>query len=149
MGFVRDEFYVNLLSSSSMEISPGNTQSRFQNFFKNPITLEGEWSVGVTEFYHNAYNNDSVTNTSQVLYIHSDIIASRLVGDQCARIIRVVHTHNREECVRFSHIEYMPVMSGFHMSSVSILITTNDNEQPNFKSSLSPTMVTLHFKRYK
>lgn len=146
---VRDEFYVTLLSNSSMDICYSNTQSRFQNHLKNPITLEGEWSVGITEFYHNAYDDALKTPARIMLYIHTDIISPRLVGDQCARIFRVIPTQDHEECIQFSHIEYMPVMNTCNMSSISIFITNEENQQPNFRDSTIPTMITLHFKRYK
>lgn len=145
---VRDEFYITLLSNSSIEICYGNTQSKFQNNLNNPITLEGEWSVGITELYHNSYQ-DWLKETSHTLFIHTDIISPRLVGDQCSRILRVVPTENHEECIRFTHIEYMPVMNTCNMSSISVLITNEKNQQPNFVASTTPTIITLHFKRYK
>jgi len=143
----KNEFYVTLLSNSSMDLCPLNTQSKFQNYLKNQVALEGEWRVGVTEFYHNSF--DEASNSNHMLFLHTDIIEPRLIGDQCSRVLRVVPVKHTAECMRFQHVEYVSLTNLCSISSISILINTETNQQANFVNSNNPSVITLHFVRYK
>ena len=46
-------FYVTLPSNSSMNYYPENTVTKYKTHFAQPISLEGDWGVGLFEIeYH-------------------------------------------------------------------------------------------------
>lgn len=46
---MKDDFYITLLSNSSMTYYPENTTSHFITKLPQHVTLEGEWLIGLTE----------------------------------------------------------------------------------------------------
>lgn len=50
-----NDFYVSLMSNSSMEEFPSNTLSAFTNILARPFRLTENWVVGVTEVYFNSF----------------------------------------------------------------------------------------------
>jgi hypothetical protein len=51
-------FYVTLPSNSSIKYYPGNTLTRFTTRLENPISLTGNWEVGLVEIqYQHTWNN--------------------------------------------------------------------------------------------
>ena len=42
-------FYVTLPSNSSMDYYPENTVAKYTTWLNNPIELDGEWEIGLTE----------------------------------------------------------------------------------------------------
>ena len=64
-----DEFNIYLISSASMDIFGQNTMASFTNQFNEPIFLEGDWRVALTEItFPTAIKN--VTDTE--VWVHSD-----------------------------------------------------------------------------
>lgn len=56
--FEMAHFYVTLPSNSSMKYYPGNTLTRFTTRLENPISLSGNWEVGLAEIqYQHTWNN--------------------------------------------------------------------------------------------
>ena len=47
--FTMSSFYVQLPSNSSMEYFPNNTVANFKTQLRQPIELDGEWEVGLSE----------------------------------------------------------------------------------------------------
>lgn len=62
------EFFVTLLSNSSMNIFAENKTSSFTVHLPEKITLNGSWSVGVAEIHYN-YNFFNVTTHNNALKI--------------------------------------------------------------------------------
>ncbi|KAJ8020517.1 hypothetical protein HOLleu_40127 [Holothuria leucospilota] len=58
--WVNDSFYVTLPSNSSPDVYPQNTLTNYRVKLAQPITLEGDWEVGLAEFIypHQWYNID-------------------------------------------------------------------------------------------
>ena len=46
---IKEDFYITLLSNSSMTYYPENTTSHFFTKLPQHVTLEGEWLIGLTE----------------------------------------------------------------------------------------------------
>lgn len=80
------------------------------------------------------------------MYIYTDIIKPRVIGDKSARYLRVVPANKSDRILRFNHIEYCPIEKTV-IESISIKITDGQGELANFKSNYIPTYVMLHFKR--
>ncbi|KAJ8042584.1 hypothetical protein HOLleu_09369 [Holothuria leucospilota] len=59
-------FYVTLPSNSSPEVYPDNTLTHFRVKLPQPITLEGQWEVGLAEivYPHQWYNLDEESTYS-------------------------------------------------------------------------------------
>lgn len=82
-----------------------------------------------------------------MLYIHTDIICPRIVGDQMVRCLKVTPANGKQqEYIKFGRIEYYPVEL-FHIRSISISILDSESNRINFHNSLLPTMVTLNFRK--
>lgn len=158
---------------------PDNVQSAFTNYIEPPMILApGEWTVGITEIFHNQVvpsyikklsscqvneidcsheqrTIESLIGPQQVemmaahefLYIHTDIIADRIVGDQQVKCLKVTPTRiNKEEIIRFGRVEYIPVEVS-HIRNISIQISDEQGQRIDFSDNLLPTMITLHFKK--
>ena len=66
------DFFVTLLSNSSMNFFPDNKTSSFTVQLAEKITLNGSWSVGVAEIHYN-YNFFNVThNNNGVICVKKD-----------------------------------------------------------------------------
>ena len=51
-------FYMTLPSHSSMNYYPKNTVTKYKTHLAQPISLEGDWEVGLFEFeYHRTWYN--------------------------------------------------------------------------------------------
>jgi hypothetical protein len=50
-----DEFYVTMLSNSSMNYYPENSLSSFTNKMNKYMQKDSNWKVGITEIYTNDY----------------------------------------------------------------------------------------------
>ena len=51
-------FYMTLPSNSSMNYYPENTVTKYKTHLAQPISLEGDWEVGLFEFeYHRTWYN--------------------------------------------------------------------------------------------
>lgn len=161
-----NEFTITLLSSNSLEKFVENVQSSFTNYLQSSLIFSpGDWCVGVTEIFHNAFipsfakteiNNQEehidAIHTSQpiphdLMYINCDIIEDRIIGDQRVKCLKVLPTLSAtEQIIRFGRIEYYPV-GVCHIRSISIIISDQEGKLINFKKSIVPTMITLHFRK--
>lgn len=84
---------------------------------------------------------------SDLMYIHTDIITPRIVGDQMVRCLKVLPASGRnQEYVKFGRIEYYSV-EPVHVRSISVCILDAEANKINFNYSLLPTMITLHFRK--
>jgi hypothetical protein len=86
--------------------------------------------------------------STEFVYIYTDIIKPRYISDILARYLRVIPNASTNRHIRFKHIEYIPIETTY-IESISILITDGQGEKVNFNSSSTPTYVMLHFKKDK
>ena len=64
-----EDFYLTLMSNSSINIFPNNKLSEFTNILNPPIALLGQWKVGITEIYFNRVN---ISNRKEQGYVSSE-----------------------------------------------------------------------------
>lgn len=64
------DFFITLVSNSSMNIFPENKTSSFTVLLPEKISLKGTWSVGVAEVHYN-YNFFNVTDDNNELTLHT------------------------------------------------------------------------------
>lgn len=79
------EFFVTLLSNSSMNFFPANKTSSFTVQLAEKITLNGSWCVGVAEIHYN-YNFFNVTTNNNA------VIAIKTESNSSENSIKSVHT---------------------------------------------------------
>lgn len=70
---MKESFYLTLLSNSSTQYFPGNKTSNFSTKLPKPITLEGEWMVGIVEFQYPS-TMFSVQEHENIMYISKKTI---------------------------------------------------------------------------
>ena len=65
---MKSEFYVTLLSSSSMQYFPDNKKSNFVTKLSRTLQLDGEWEVGLAEvdYPHTWYNIREGKNSVEI-----------------------------------------------------------------------------------
>ena len=81
------------------------------------------------------------------MFIHTDIIKPRHVGDQMIRCIKVLPANTlQDDYIKFGRIEYYPIEMSY-IRSVSIAILDSESNRINFIQSILPTMITLHFRK--
>lgn len=67
-----EDFFVTLVSNSSMNIFPNNTTSSFTVHLSEKITLRGQWNVAIAEIHYN-YNFFNVTSeNNKVILSHAE-----------------------------------------------------------------------------
>lgn len=81
------------------------------------------------------------------LYVYTDIIKPRIVGNKQARILRILPiVDTTQQLFTFDNIEYVPVEKEF-IENISIQIADSTGEKADIVDSKSPTFVTLHFRK--
>lgn len=162
-----NEFYVTLLSNNSCNKYPQNVLSSFTNYIDIPISLTGSWDVGICEMYFNKFLPSFAVNCSNevnenliepcnegkaykkidLMFIHTDIIKPRNVGDQMIRCLKVLPANaKQDEYVKFGRVEYYPLEFSY-IRSISVQILNSDSDRIAFHESFVPTMLTLHFRK--
>lgn len=90
---------------------------------------------------------ERVKPSYEFMYIYSDLICERIIGDQRSRCLKVLPTTSKpEQMVRFGRVEYYQVDVN-HLRSISLMITDEEGERINFRDSVQPIMITLHFRK--
>lgn len=91
------------------------------------------------------YNNKNFIGS--FMYIYTDIIAQRHVGDEYHRVLNVLPISEIEqEYTAIKNVQYYPVNKG-EINSISILLTDEKTNLIPLEGGYSPTCVTLHFKK--
>ncbi len=95
-------------------------------------------------------NNESpkkrIIEVAPFLYVYTDIIKPRCIGDIQSRYLRVIPMPSDERHIRFTHVEYC-ALEKIYIENISILITDSQGDRINFNASSSPTYIMLHFKK--
>lgn len=90
--------------------------------------------------------SNSLLSIKELMFVYTDIIKPRIIGDMHTRCLRVIPVTLGEQKIRFNHIEYCPIERA-NIESISIMITNAQGNQVDFKSNIHPTYIMLHFKK--
>lgn len=135
------ELFYNTFTSSTQIGDPD-----FVNKLKD--MLENEYT-DTSLFQNNMLSGTSLGDDeySDMMYIHTDIIRPRVVGDQLVRCLKILPVKGKkQEYIRFGVIEYYPVEI-FYIRNISILLLDSEAKKINFNRNSLPTMLTLHFRK--
>ncbi|GFS56123.1 uncharacterized protein TNCV_1650491 [Trichonephila clavipes] len=71
-----ENFYITLPSNASMNYFPSNTQASFRTKLARPITLTGEWEVGLSEIFipRTWFNIGNHNNKYSITYEETKIV---------------------------------------------------------------------------
>lgn len=142
---IASDFYVTLLSDNSLLVFENNTLSAFTNLVNLPtLTSKEDWEVGVSELFL----NDGAIELSTILFIYTDIIKPRCVGNKNIRCMKIIPFKGKSLCFDFHNVEYYPLELS-EINDISVLILNSDGIQYNFNPSTTPNFITLHFRKTK
>ncbi len=151
-----NEHYVTLVSNNSMDFYPNNTLSSFTNILPVPLELNGDWVVGINDLCmvlpKNSYcykldkEPPCDSRMRYPVFIYTDIVKQRMIGDTFVKCIKILHTTGEDEYISFPRVEYHPLASNF-IRDITLLFQNEENVQIELLSSYKPTMCTLHFKK--
>jgi hypothetical protein len=141
-----NQFYITVLSDSSLDIYPDNKLSGFQALLPKPVDLgRDNWEVGLCEF---AYPISRPAKDLRHTFIYCDLIAPQIVGSSLSRCLRIVQIPSTTGCHTFNTVYYLPVEKNF-FQTITVEILTKWGERATFPPSKKPTMLVLHFRKVK
>jgi hypothetical protein len=79
-----------------------------------------------------------------LIYLYSDIIKPRILGDMQTRYLRIIPMKKNEFKFEFKNIEYCPIEQTY-IESISILLADGQGNKIEFNDSFFPTYIMLHF----
>ena len=98
-------------------------------------------------FHNEADDVVNMTHGLDTIYINTDVVESRIVGDSLAPLLRTLSISGRHGDTvsdRFTNIHYVPLMySHFH----SIEVDIRDDTERRVPFEYGRVKVTLHFRR--
>ena len=119
----------------------------FSHNIAAPLGFESNklYSVGYTQAPFPADINDGCT----AMFVYSDIVQKRLVGDDMVPLLKVIPAEPMKKkyshsWVRFQNVEYVPSVKT-HVDTIEINIRRDNGEIVPFESG--KVVVSLHFKR--
>jgi len=147
-----NHFYVTLFSNDSTDLYPSITTARFTTVLPRPIELGSSerWEVGVCEFTYPPNNVGTfkptllVDDTTGLIYC--DLISPQYVGSVLVRCLRTFIYPDYYSQHIFENVHYMPVEKRT-FKNIRIEILQMTGKPVPFKSSKTPSMVVLHFRR--
>jgi len=147
-----NHFYVTLLSNASTDLYPNNTIARFTTELAQSIELgsSDKWEVGVCEFTYppNSVGMSKpvkiVGDTTGLIYFY--LISPQYVGKTLVRCLRTFIYPSISAQQVFDNVYYMPVEKRT-FKNIRIEILQLKGRPVPFKSSKTPSMVVLHFRR--
>jgi len=152
-----DSFFVTVLSNNSLNVYPDNVQCAFTNMVNISQNIGENWEVGISEIYLNDLPANEVlvvvdnrqtmhTMNRGLIFIYTDIIKPRCVGDKTTRCLRVLLHNGIAKMMQFKNIEYYQI-ENCHIRDISILMSDSSGYKIPFKPSAIPIYVTLHFRK--
>jgi len=145
-------FYVTLLSNTSKNPYPENTISAFTAELTRPLELgsSDNWEVGVCEFYYTPNSVGTFKHTTAVDdttgLIYCDLISPLYVGRALDRCMRTFIYPSLWGEHMFNYVYHLPVEKRT-FKSIRIEVFQLTGKRVEFKSSMTPSMVVLHFRR--
>lgn len=124
------DFFVTLMSNSSLNYFPGNKASSFTVILPEKIILTEKWSVALAEIHYN-YNLFNVTsdNNSIILKIPSEIEEEE-VYDEFGNIVETLPNSNHNETGYFEdndeHVFIRKIEPGYYDNVSDLIIAVND-----------------------
>jgi len=147
-----NNFYVTLFSNASTDLYPNNTIARITTELAEPIELgsSDRWEVGVCEFTNPPNSVGTFKPTLLVCdttgLIYCDLISPQYVGKILVRCLRTFIYPDFYAQHIFDNIYYMPVEKQTFKNIRKEILQSTGKSVP-FKSSKTPSMVVLHFRR--
>ncbi len=93
-------------------------------------------------------NSPDISEGFSALYIYSDVVRNRIVGDTMAPLLRVVPLEKNKKLsvnwVRFQHIQYLPV-NKTQSDVIEVNIRRDNGDVVPFENG--KVVLTLHFKK--
>lgn len=131
---------------SQMPMPIWNERHQPQNEQEQSHDIPPDWN----DNYHDLLLNSNRTNTNlNYIYVYTDIIKPRYVGDIKSRYLKIIPRLNTHaDIIKFKHIEYCPLEKGY-IENLTIQLMDIEGEKIDFAGSTSPTYVMLHFIKIK
>lgn len=101
------DFFITLVSNSSMKLFPGNKTSSFTVLLPEKITLRGSWSVAVAEIHYN-YNFFNVSD-----------------GNNKVKLIKKYMNDQNTNAISKNAVEEITIEKGYYMSVTDIIDVIN------------------------
>jgi hypothetical protein len=163
------QFFITLLSDSSINLYPDNSLSSFRNELARPVHLQRDgWVVGLTEVSYSqgftsqderVYKEDDGSNkqvdvtrdfqfsyNTESVFVYCNLIQPQLVGSSYVRCLRVIQFPKPNNHHIFDKAYYVPVeLNSFQ--TVAIELVTKLGDLARISNSVKPTTVVLHFKK--
>lgn len=147
-GKARVKFYYNRTSKkASLTVYEQGALLRLSSSLQRILTLRSHTLVG-PRHYAGDFIMD-LNEDSKSVYIYSDLVSARPVGDTMAPLLRIVPMSDKKQEVvhyTFAKPHYIP-LSCFQFNTTEILLTTDQGKTISFSSG--STIVTLHFRRMR
>jgi hypothetical protein len=145
-----EQFYITLLSDSSINLYPENSLSSFRNDLARPVNLQrGSWAVGLTEI---SYFQDERTSkefrglNKTPMFVYCNLIEPQLVGNSYVRCLRIIRFPRLDGHHVFNNVYYVPVeLNSFQ--TVAIELVNKLGDLASIPDSVNPTILVLHFKK--
>ena len=96
------ELYFFLGSSDSLSFHPDNNSYNFIIELLERIQLEGEWVIGLCDFYHSS-------NLIETILVLCDICDNSYIGDSLKPILRMIYPNNNQIYFNYKEIYYVKV----------------------------------------
>jgi len=147
-----NHFYVTLFSNASTDLYPNNMIARCTTELPRPIEFwsSDRWQVGVCEFAYPPNNVGVFKHTLLVGdttgLIYCDLMSPQYVGNVMVRFLRTFIYPDFYAQHIFDNVYNMPVEKRT-FKNIRIEILQLTGEPVPFKSSKTPSMVVLHFRR--
>lgn len=105
-----DQFYISLMSNSSLDEYPDNTLSAFTNKLARPCRVNENWVVGVTEIFFNSFSSSAKLQmlpvTNEDVDTFPPVTVTQIKPTKTSK-----KRKNRERIVRhnYQHLELQPI----------------------------------------
>ncbi|KAF8795203.1 Protein turtle like protein [Argiope bruennichi] len=147
-----NDFCVTLLSNSSMDYFPKNTQASFRTELARPILLAGTWEVGLSEIFvpRTWFNIENHNNKYSITYEDTKIVEKDYAkydikvkidqGMADADVIDMINQNIEEKCGHFV---------SFALDQKNINVHIAPNYELHLKATDAPRLLTMYFPLLK
>ena len=133
------DLYFFLSSSDSLLFHPDNNSYNFIIELPERIHLEGEWVIGLCDFYHSS-------NLIETIFVLCDICDNSYIGDSLKPILRIIYPNNNQIYFNYKEIYYVKVKN-YCLNRLKVYIRDEHFKIPS--SITGTTRLTLHLKKIK
>lgn len=129
--------YMIVQSDQNQDYFPDNTPYNFKIKLPEPVMLQGDWTVALTEI---TMREDRGNKDTCILYIYTNICSESFINGVNVPLLRRVVSINKGNFT-FAPCYYIPVIK----SELSEIEFTLENEQGHLAKHLkNPVSLTLH-----